>query len=102
MQEACLPGFEISVWHAFYAPKGTPKAVIDKLVRALQDALRDPTVQQRFADLGAEGVAESRATPEALRAHQKAEIDRWARSSRRRAPLRIDLRGLGDGIDECA
>ncbi len=63
---------------AFYAPKGTPKAVIDKLVRALQDALRDPTVKQRFADLGAEGVAESRATPEALRAHLKAEIDRWA------------------------
>jgi tripartite-type tricarboxylate transporter receptor subunit TctC len=78
MQEAGLPGFEISVWHAFYAPKGTPQTVIDKLVRALQDALRDPTVQRRFADLGAEGVAESRATPEALRAHQKAEIDRWA------------------------
>ena len=78
MQEAGLSGFEISVWHAFYAPKGTPKAVVEKLARALRDALRDPTVQQRFADLGAEGVAESRATPEALRAHLKAEIDRWA------------------------
>ena len=78
MQEAGLSGFEISVWHAFYAPKGTPKAVVEKLARALRDALRDPTVQQRFADLVAEGVAESRATPEALRAHLKAEIDRWA------------------------
>jgi putative tricarboxylic transport membrane protein len=78
MQEAGLPGCEISVWHALFAPKGTPKPVIDKLVRALQDALRDRTVQQRFADLGAEGVAETRATPEALRAHLRAEIDRWA------------------------
>ena len=78
MQEAGLPGFEVSVWHAFYAPKGTPKMAIDKLARALQDALRDPTVQQRFADLGAEGVSESRATPEALRAHLRAELDKWA------------------------
>ena len=37
-----------------------------------------PTIKQRFADLGAEGVSESRATPEALRVHQKAEMDRWA------------------------
>jgi putative tricarboxylic transport membrane protein len=77
MQEAGLPGVEISVWHALYAPKGTPKAVVDKLVRALQDALRDPTVRQRFADLGAAGVVESRATPDALRAHQKAEMEKW-------------------------
>jgi tripartite-type tricarboxylate transporter receptor subunit TctC len=78
MQEAGLPGFEVSVWHAFFAPKGTPKMAIDKLTRALQDALRDPAVQQRFADLGAEGVSESRATPEALRAHLRAELDKWA------------------------
>jgi len=78
MQEAGLPGFEVSVWHAFYAPKGTPKPAIDRLARALQEALRDPIVQQRFADLGAEGVAESRATPEALRAHLRAELDKWA------------------------
>ena len=78
MQEAGLPGFEVSVWHAFFAPKGTPKPAIDKLARALQDALRDPTVQQRFADLGAEAVPESRATPEALRAHLRDELDKWA------------------------
>ena len=78
MHEAGLPNFEVTVWHALYAPKGTPKPIVDKLVRALQDALRDPTVKQRFAELGAEPVAESRATPEALRAHLKAEIDKWA------------------------
>ena len=78
LHEAGLPNFEISVWHAFFAPKGTPKAVVGKLVRALQEALRDAAIKQRFADLGAEGVSESRATPEALRVHQKAEMDRWA------------------------
>jgi tripartite-type tricarboxylate transporter receptor subunit TctC len=77
MNEAGLKGFEISVWHALYAPKGTPKPVIEKLTKALQTALRDATVKQRFGDLGTAPVAEKRATPEALRAHLKAEIDRW-------------------------
>jgi tripartite-type tricarboxylate transporter receptor subunit TctC len=78
MHEAGLPNFEVSVWHALYAPKGTPRPVVDKLVKALQEALKDATVKQRFADLGTEPVAEARATPEALRAHLKAEIDKWA------------------------
>jgi tripartite-type tricarboxylate transporter receptor subunit TctC len=78
MDEAGLKGFEVSIWHALYAPKGTPKPVVDKLTKALQDALKDATVKQRFADLGSEPVAENRATPEAHRAMLKAEIDRWA------------------------
>jgi tripartite-type tricarboxylate transporter receptor subunit TctC len=77
MDEAGLKGFEVSIWHALYAPKGTPKPVIDKLVKALQEALKDSTVKQRFADLGTEPVAENRATPEAHRAHLKAETERW-------------------------
>jgi tripartite-type tricarboxylate transporter receptor subunit TctC len=77
MDEAGLKGFEVSIWHALYGPKGTPKPVIDKLTKALQEALKDATVKQRFADLGTEPVEEKRATPEALRAHVKAEIDRW-------------------------
>src|SRR4030095_434498 len=77
MDEAGLKGFEVSIWHALYGPKGTPKPVIDKLTKALQEALKDATVKQRFADLGTEPVDEKRATPEALRAHLKAEIDRW-------------------------
>jgi tripartite-type tricarboxylate transporter receptor subunit TctC len=77
MDEAGLKGFEVSIWHALYAPKGTPKPVIDKLTKALQEALKDPTVKKRFADLGTEPVAEERATPAAHRAHLKAEIDRW-------------------------
>ncbi|WP_374583821.1 tripartite tricarboxylate transporter substrate binding protein BugD [Pseudoduganella sp.] len=78
LNEAGLPGFEVAVWHGMYAPKGTPKPVIDSLVGALQVALKDPAVKQRFADLGTEPVEEKRATPEALRAHLKADIDRWA------------------------
>jgi tripartite-type tricarboxylate transporter receptor subunit TctC len=77
MDEAGLKGFEVAVWHALYAPKGTPSPVIDKLTEALQEALTDATVKQRFADLGTEPVAADRATPEALRKHLKAEIDNW-------------------------
>jgi tripartite-type tricarboxylate transporter receptor subunit TctC len=76
--EAGLKGFEVSVWHGLYAPKGTPKPVIEQLTKALQAALKDATVKQRFTDLGTEPIAEKRATPEALRAHLKAEIERWS------------------------
>ncbi len=77
LNEAGLPGFEVAVWHGMYAPKGTPKPVIDTLAAALQVALKDPVVKQRFADLGTEPVPEARAKPEVLRAHLKSEIDRW-------------------------
>ncbi len=75
--EAGLPGFEITVWFAMYAPKGTPKPVIDKLAAALREALQDPEVKNRFAAAGAETAGPDRAQPEALRAHLKAEIDKW-------------------------
>jgi tripartite-type tricarboxylate transporter receptor subunit TctC len=78
VDEAGIPGFEVTVWHALYSSKGTPKPVIDTLTKALQASLKDATVKKRFADLGTEPVAENRATPQALRTHLKAEIDRWA------------------------
>jgi tripartite-type tricarboxylate transporter receptor subunit TctC len=78
MDEAGLKGFEVSVWHALYAPKGTPKPVIDKLTNALHVALKDDNVKLRFAELGTEPVAENRATPGALRDFLKAEIDKWS------------------------
>ncbi len=78
LHEAGLPNFEVSVWHGLYAPKGTPKAIIDILTKALQEGLKDAMVIKRFAELGTEPVAENRATPEALRAHLKAEIEKWA------------------------
>jgi tripartite-type tricarboxylate transporter receptor subunit TctC len=75
--EAGLPNFEVSIWHGLYAPKGTPKPIVDSLTKALQVALKDANVKQRFLDLGTEPIAEKRATPEALRSHLKSEIDRW-------------------------
>jgi tripartite-type tricarboxylate transporter receptor subunit TctC len=78
VDEAGIKGFEVSVWHGLYAPKSTPKPVVDTLTKALQAGLKDETVKQRFADLGTEPIAEKRATPEALRTQLKAEIDKWA------------------------
>jgi tripartite-type tricarboxylate transporter receptor subunit TctC len=77
MSEAGLPGFTVGVWHGVYAPKGTPKPVVDRLVAALQTAIKDPAVIRRHAELGAELVGVDRATPEALQKHLAAEIARW-------------------------
>jgi tripartite-type tricarboxylate transporter receptor subunit TctC len=76
--EAGLPNFEVGIWHGLWAPKGTPKAVVDRLNVALKHALNDPTLKKRFADLGTEPVADSLATPEALQAHLKAQTAVWA------------------------
>ena len=65
------------MWHGLYAPKGTPKPVLDKLQGALQQALKDPALAQKFAELGTDPVAASQATPEALRTHLKSELDKW-------------------------
>ena len=72
-----LKGFEVSIWHGLYAPKGTPKAAMDKLVAALQDGVKDPTVKQRFAELGATTYPPDKATPAALQAQVKSEMDKW-------------------------
>jgi len=78
LDEAGLKSFEVTVWHGLYAPKSTPKPVIDKLTNALQDALKDNNVKQRFGELGAEPVSLDRATPQALQKHLIAEIDKWS------------------------
>ena len=77
MQESGLPGFDVAVWHGLYAPKGTPKPVIDKLSAALQTALKDPNIKTRFAELGTEPVPAEQATPDALRNKLKSQIDVW-------------------------
>jgi len=78
LDEQGLKGFEVGIWHGLYAPKGTPKPVIDRLVAALQEAVKDPAVQKRFADLGATTYPADKATPAALQQHLKAEIEKWS------------------------
>jgi tripartite-type tricarboxylate transporter receptor subunit TctC len=77
LDELGIKGFNVSIWHALYAPKGTPKPALDKLVTALQEGLKDPLVKTRFNDLGTEPIDVKRATPEALRTFLKSEIDKW-------------------------
>jgi tripartite-type tricarboxylate transporter receptor subunit TctC len=78
LQEQGLKGFEVGIWHALYGPKGLPKPVQDKLVSALQETVKDGTVQKRFAELGATTYPADKATPAALQQHLKAEIDKWS------------------------
>ena len=77
LDEQGLKGFEVGIWHALYAPKGTPQPVLDRLVAALQDTVKDEAVKKRFAELGATTYPPEKATPAALQAHLKAEIDKW-------------------------
>jgi tripartite-type tricarboxylate transporter receptor subunit TctC len=77
LDEQGLKGFEVGIWHGLYAPKNTPKPVLDKLVAALQATVKDETVKKRFSDLGATTFPPEKATPAALQAHLKAEIDKW-------------------------
>ena len=78
MEEGGFKGFEVGIWHGMWAPKGTPKPIIDKLNAALNDALNNEEVIKRFAELGTAPEAVERRKPEVLRAHLKAEIDKWA------------------------
>ena len=77
LNELGLKNFELSAWHALWAPKGTPKQIIEQLSRALQVAIKDPNVTKTFADLGAVPVKEADATPGALQARMKTEVARW-------------------------
>jgi tripartite-type tricarboxylate transporter receptor subunit TctC len=77
LHEAGLKNFEIAIWHGLWAPKGTPKPVVDKLVSALQAALKDPQFVANIAKLATEPVAQGRATPAVLQKHVKSEIDKW-------------------------
>jgi tripartite-type tricarboxylate transporter receptor subunit TctC len=77
MAEQGYPQLDVGVWHALYAPKGTPKPAVDALVKALQASVKDPEFRTAMDRLGAVPVPDDRVTPEGLRTHLKAEIDKW-------------------------
>jgi tripartite-type tricarboxylate transporter receptor subunit TctC len=75
--EAGMPNFYISVWHALWVPKGTPKAVVARLNAALVETLDDANVRARLADLGQQIWPRDQQTPEALLAFHQSEIAKW-------------------------
>jgi tripartite-type tricarboxylate transporter receptor subunit TctC len=75
--EAGLPGMEVTIWHALYAPKGTPAEVVNRLSKSLQVALRDEKLVGRFADLGTAPVTQQQATPATTRDFWQADIAKW-------------------------
>ena len=77
VDEAGMPGLLIAIWYGIWAPKGTPREAVVKLNQAVKDALADADTRKRLGDLGMEIVPLERQTPEALGAHQKAEIEKW-------------------------
>jgi tripartite-type tricarboxylate transporter receptor subunit TctC len=77
VDEAGLPGFYVESWHAVWAPKGTPKDVIEKLAESISQVLADPLVRQRLASVGQVIFPADQLNPAALSAYQKAEAERW-------------------------
>jgi tripartite-type tricarboxylate transporter receptor subunit TctC len=75
--EAGLPGFFASLWYGLWVPKDTPKDVVAKLNASMVQVLADPPVRKRFDELGIGITPLVQQSPEALRAYQKAEAERW-------------------------
>ena len=75
--EGGVPGLHVAGWFGFFAPKGTPKEAIRRLNAAMVQALADPAVQTRLAQLGLDIASRELQTPEGLAAFHKAEIEKW-------------------------
>jgi tripartite-type tricarboxylate transporter receptor subunit TctC len=78
LDESGLKGFNVSIWHGMYAPKGTPKPVTDKLNSALRAALKDPDFIKREEALGAVVVTDGRVNGAEHKKFVEAEIAKWA------------------------
>ena len=78
MQEAGLKGFEVTIWHGLYAPKGTPPDILAKLNGALKAALKDPEFIKKQEGLGAVVVTDKRMEPAEHKKFVAAEIAKWS------------------------
>ena len=76
-EESGIPGLYASGWFGLFGPKGVPKDVVARLNSAMVQALADPAVKTRFADLGLDMATRDQQSPEGLAAFNKAEIDKW-------------------------
>ena len=72
-----LKGFNVSIWHGLYAPRGTPKAVLDQVNTALRNALKDPDFIKRQEALGAVVITDSRVNAAEHKKFVEAEINKW-------------------------
>jgi len=77
LDEQGMKGFDVKVWHGVYAPKGTPKPVLDKINAALKKALSDPDIKARLDTSNIDIVPVAKQNGPALQAHLDAEINRW-------------------------
>lgn len=77
LDESGVKGFNVTIWHALYAPKGTPKAVLDKVNAALKTALQDPDFIKREEALGAVIVTDGRVNGAEHKKFVEAEINKW-------------------------
>jgi tripartite-type tricarboxylate transporter receptor subunit TctC len=77
LQESGLKGFEVTIWHGLYAPKGTPADVLAKINAALKVALKDPEFIKKQEGLGAVVVTDKRTEPAEHKKFVAAEISKW-------------------------
>jgi tripartite-type tricarboxylate transporter receptor subunit TctC len=77
VDEAGMPAYYMAVWHGLWVPRGTPPAIVARLNSAMVDAAADEVARKRLMDIGQEILPRDQQTPEALGAHQKAEIEKW-------------------------
>ena len=77
LDEQGLKGFDMTTWTSLYAPKGTPRPVVDHLSKSLQDAVQDPQFIAGLQRVGSSAQPKERATPEAHAAYLRQEISRW-------------------------
>ena len=75
MAEAGLPGFDVTIWYGVFGPAGMPREVVSTLNRAVNTALKTPTLAQRLSDLGADVAGGS---PEALGSYVRQESSKWS------------------------